>query len=77
MLRAIQTKFHGPTNTKGSRVIADDGDGRRIIVSWDHALNSEGNHEAAADQLARKHGWKGRVRGAPHRPGSWLWIVEA
>jgi hypothetical protein len=28
-----------------------------VIVSWDHSLNIELNHSAAAQALARKLGW--------------------
>ena len=56
MYQAIQTKFLGPTNTRGARVkaIADAGS---ITVSWDHRLNIQDNHRAAAVALARKFGW--------------------
>jgi hypothetical protein len=58
-MKAITTKFHGATNTKGSRITATDADGNRISVSFDHALDSEHNHDAAAIALCRKMGWTG------------------
>jgi hypothetical protein len=54
--QAIVTKYHGPTNSRGSRVIASAQAGRKI-VPWDHALNSENNHRAAALALANHYGW--------------------
>ena len=56
MYQAIQTKFLGPTNTRGARVkaIADAGS---ITVQWDHRLNIQDNHRAAAVALARRYGW--------------------
>lgn len=56
MYQAIQTKFLGPTNTRGARVkaIADAGS---ITVQWDHRLGIFENHEAAAVALARRYGW--------------------
>lgn len=58
--RAIRTRFAGPTNTRGSRVIADAGDrASRIVVDWNHALNSEQNHAYAAVLVTRKMGWVG------------------
>jgi hypothetical protein len=55
-MRAIKTTFKGPTNYKGSRVIATDGD-HRVTVNWDHALNTEANHRKAAEALCKKMGW--------------------
>ena len=31
-----------------------------MFVSWDHALGVEGNHDAAAQALAEKLGWRGK-----------------
>ena len=50
----ITTKYHGPTNSNGSRITASY-DGRRVTKSYDHALNSTGNHEAAALAFIAKH----------------------
>lgn len=49
-MQAILTKYRGPTDHKGSRVIASC-EAKRIVVSWDHALDAVGNHIAAARQL--------------------------
>lgn len=56
--QAIQTKYIGPSNVRGSRVkaIAEAGS---VTLSWDSALNSPDNHRAAAEALARKYGWRG------------------
>ena len=56
MFQAIVTKYHGPTNTRGSRISAKAEAGR-ISVSYDHALNASENHRAAAQALADKMGW--------------------
>jgi len=50
----IGTKFLPATNTKGSRVKAQDNAGKSVTVGWDHALDSEKNHEAAAYALLEK-----------------------
>lgn len=59
-MQAITTKFLGPTNFRGSRVKATCQAGS-LTVSWDHALDSEANHDVAARMLAEKLGWV-----APH-----------
>jgi hypothetical protein len=56
MMQAIVTKYHGPTNYKGSRISARAEAGR-IIVHYDHALNIGENHAAAAQALADRLGW--------------------
>lgn len=55
-MQAIVTKYLGPTNLKGTRVKAACEAGQ-ITVSWDHALNADENHDAAAHALAKKLGW--------------------
>jgi hypothetical protein len=56
MLQAIVTKYHGPTNHKGSRISAR-ADAGRIMMSYDHALGISENHAAAAQALAERLGW--------------------
>ena len=57
---SIETKFIGPTNSRDSRVVAfTENKGQRITLSWDYALGSEANHDAAARALAVKMGWCG------------------
>ena len=58
-MKAIVTKFHGPTNVRGSRISATDEDGNRVIVSSDHSLSTDGKHDAAAVALCKKMKWDG------------------
>lgn len=67
-MQAITTKFHGPGNVRGSRVSATAEAGR-ISLEWDHRLNPDENHKAAAVAFARKFGWKGTLVGG-HLPKS-------
>lgn len=57
-MQAIVTKYHGPTNRRGSRVSATAAAGR-VYLEWDDALSSDANHDAAAKALAEKMGWLG------------------
>jgi len=65
MAVAIKTKFLGATNYRGSRVKASVmynwGDHERgsLTLNWDHAKDSEGNHAAAAEALAKLLEWDG------------------
>lgn len=53
MAQAITTKFAGPTNSQGSRIIVKSWKGR-TVYSWDHALNSNQNHAAAIDEHIKR-----------------------
>jgi hypothetical protein len=56
--QAIETKYLGATNTKGGRIKATAAAGS-VTVGYDHALNTDSNHKAAADALIAKMGWAG------------------
>lgn len=62
-MKAIQTKFLGPTNFKGSRVKAFDLDGNSTTLSYDHGLNTDEMHAKAARTLRDKMGWRGSMIG--------------
>ena len=47
MYKAITTKYHPATDTRGSRVSAKDMDGNRVSISYPYALSGE----AAAPDL--------------------------
>lgn len=78
--RAIQTRYLGPTDFRGSRVVADAGDrASRIVLDWDDRLNPEQNHAAAAVALTEKMGWVGEyysplVGGA--FPDRYVWVFQ-
>jgi hypothetical protein len=59
MRQSITTYFIGPTNVKGPRIKARASGGSSVTLSWDHALDIEGNHRAAAIALANKNDWRG------------------
>ena len=49
-MQTITTSYAGPTDTKGSRIMVKSWLKNKAF-GWDHALNSEENHKAAAQQL--------------------------
>lgn len=49
-MQTITTQYAGPTNTKGSCVMVKSWL-KNKAVSWDHSLNTDGNHKAAAQVL--------------------------
>lgn len=56
-MKAISTHYVGPTNSRGARIIADDGDGNRVTVSYPYELSGAAVHAKAALALVRKMGW--------------------
>lgn len=74
--QAISTKFHGPTNSRGSRIIAKCAAGR-LTFDYQHQHNSQMNHDLAAQALATKMGWSGSwvSGGSPDETGSVYVIV--
>lgn len=62
-MKAIKTSYHGPTNTKGSRIIASDSLGNRVTVPVDYSLDTEAMHMEAAKMLCQKMAWQGKIQG--------------
>lgn len=54
--QAIETKYLGPTNYRGTRIKATAAAGA-LVFDYDHALNLADNHEAAARALLAKLEW--------------------
>lgn len=58
-MKAIVTKFHGPTNTKGSRISAEAEGCPRIYRPKDYG--SSNPHRDVAEEYRDLQGWKGRL----------------
>ena len=57
-MQSIETTYHGPTNTRGSRITAVTGSGHhKLTIPYPHELSGEACHAAAAEALASKLGW--------------------
>lgn len=68
-MKAITTKYHGATNTRGSRISACDLDGNRVSIPYPHELSGEDVHRKAADALCAKMGWTGTLAGGAIKTG--------
>jgi hypothetical protein len=55
-MQAITTTYYGPTNHRGSRIIAKCDAGRRTYA-WNYALDVPENHHAAAVAFATELDW--------------------
>lgn len=59
-LKAITTRYHGPTDRRGSRITATDSDEsrpNRVTIPYNDELSSYEMHRFAARELMRKMGW--------------------
>lgn len=68
-MKAIRTKYLGPTDRRGARIVASDEDGNRCIIGYPHELSGEAVHRKAADALCAKMGWTGNLTGGALRNG--------
>lgn len=53
-MKAILTKYHGPTNTRGSRISAEADGWGKVFVSYDHSLSGDAVRWVAAERLLQK-----------------------
>lgn len=78
-MKAIRTRYIGPSNTKPSRIVAESGErGQRIMASYASVEDTGGRHDAAHGRMARrlcdKMGWKGELIGGGFPDGSMVWV---
>ena len=55
-MQAIQTRYLGPTNHRGSRIVAQC-QSARIVLEWDDSMSVDQNHQSAARALILKMHW--------------------
>lgn len=71
---AITTRYRGPTDVRGSRIVATCA-GKRATVPYDSALEGEENHRVAVIALCERLGWDHmRFFGANLRGGTYVWV---
>lgn len=73
--QAIETRYLGPTNTKGGRIKATAWAGS-VTVPYDHALSLEDNHRAAAMALVSKLQWQGTFAQGGNAKGDGYYFVN-
>lgn len=77
----IRTRYIGPTDRRGSRVIADHRRDSetvlRVTIPWDHAASSEKNHELAARILADRFSQPMKLAGRGHDDSAYWWLAVA
>jgi hypothetical protein len=60
-MKAIFTKYHGPTNCKGERISASDQDGNKVFIPYPNQFCGEAAYAEAAKALCAKMGWSGSM----------------
>ena len=69
-MQAIETRYLGPTNHRGSRIKATSASGLSVTVPYPHELSGMECHWEAAKALAVKLGWEaGEYVGGGTRDG--------
>lgn len=78
-MQAIQTKYLGPTNTKGSRIKATCAAGS-VTISYPYDLSGMDCHAAAAKALVDKMGWNdahyGGLLGGQLADGTYVFVFD-
>ncbi len=62
-LQAIETKYHGATNTRGSRISATTAGGKRIYIPYPYECSGAAAHAVAAQRLAESLDWVNPAKG--------------
>ena len=73
-MQAIETKFLPASNTCPSRIKATALAGS-LTISYDHALDSDGNHRQAAQMLMDRYGWSNQIVGGTLAGGGMVWVM--
>jgi len=71
-MKAITTRYHGPTDMRGARISAFDGDSR-VYIGYPPELSLEEAHRKAAERLCEKLQWTGHLVGGATKDG-YVWV---
>ena len=79
-MQAIQTRYYGPTNTRGSRIKAWASAGS-ITIPYPHELSGQACHRKAAEALVAKLGWNdsnyGGLLGGQLESGDYVFVFNS
>jgi len=74
-MKAIQKRYHGPTQTISYARVSASAYGSRLYVAWQHELSEESNHKLACLTLAKQRKWFGRWQmGSLPREGDYCFV---
>ena len=72
-MKAISVKYLCPTDHKGARLKATDGDGNSITISYPHEASPPKCQAQAAIALCKKMGWSGELISG-HVNNAWVFV---
>lgn len=73
-MKAIQTHYLGPTDYRGSRIVARAEGGNRVVVPYPYELSGEAVYRVAAEALRDKLGWTGELVGGGLPDGGYAFV---
>lgn len=74
-MKAIVTKFHGSTDTRGARISATaEGKGNKVIISYPYELDTTRAHYSAALKLCKLRGWSAELIEGGLPNGDYVWV---
>ena len=77
-MKAIRTRYHGPTNTRGARISATTEDRNRCSIPYPHELNRDEAHALAARTLCKKYNWNDKmIGGGLGNDMVWVFVHDA
>jgi len=74
-MQAIQTRYFGPTNSRGARIKATAAAGS-VTISYPYELSGQETHHAAAQALAAKFNWPGDLIGGQLANGDYAFVFK-
>lgn len=74
-MKAILVKYHGPSNTRGSRYTAKAEGNPSLTLSYNHALGADENAKAAAVALVKRMKWNCGVVGGTLPNGDRCYVL--
>lgn len=73
--QSIETRYLGPTNHRGARIVATTASGHRLIHDWNYSLGIEANHYEAAKGLQDMVQWEPIKAGGSTKAG-FVWLLS-
>jgi len=74
-MNAIQTRYLGVTNTRGSRIKATCESGS-VTIDYPHELSGMACHALAAKKLVEKLGWTGELLGGQLKNNDYVFVFN-
>lgn len=75
-MKAIVTKYHGPTDTKPSHFSATAEGCKRMVFSYNYNMDAAANHHYAAIRFQREMEWSGTLVSGSLPDGRYAHIMK-